>query len=223
MLPSSDVGGGTYRAGTDDGSRPGIVRVTVRNAENLPRYDCETIGFHEGIPGHHLQETIAREQGGKAHPITRYFWSFAFTEGWGLYSERVADELGLFSSELQRLGMLAWQQLRAARLVVDTGLHAFGWSRERAIEYLLAHSPLRLADAESEVDRYIIYPGQATSYMIGMLEIRRLRELAEQRLGARFDLRQFHDRVVEDGFVTLPYLREKVERWLAGPEALRPR
>jgi uncharacterized protein (DUF885 family) len=144
--------------------------------------------------------------------ITKLVGTAAFREGWGLYAERLADEMGLYTSDVDRLGMWQGRAYRAARLVVDTGLHEFGWPRERAIDFMKA---LHLASDEqiaSEVDRYIIWPGQATAYMMGALEIERLRLEVHQRLGSRFDLRSFHDAVLEDGPVTLPMLRTKMER-----------
>jgi uncharacterized protein (DUF885 family) len=188
--------------------------------EPWPRVQFETIVFHETIPGHHLQIAIALERAEKVHPLVRYFSDNGFGEGWALYAERLADELRLFSDDLSRLGMLSMQAYRAARLVVDTGIHAKGWSRERAIEYMLAHTASLRAEIESQIDRSVGFPGQALGYTIGFLEIRRLREVAQTRLGPRFDLRQFHDRVLEDGNVNLPMLRAKVERW-ASSEATR--
>ena len=137
----------------------------------------------------------------------------AFGEGWGLYSERLADEMGLFSSDVDRLGMLIAQAFRAARLVVDPGLHVLGWSRAQAIEYMLAHTSSARDEVESEVDRYISWPGQAVGYMVGSLEIQRLRAETERRLGPRFDIRRFHDRILEHGTVPLSVLRAKLERW----------
>jgi uncharacterized protein (DUF885 family) len=145
----------------------------------------------------------------------RYFPFPGFSEGWALYAERVADELGLYSSDLDRLGDLNEQALRAARLVVDSGLHVRGWSRQRAIAYMTSHLVYSDTYIASEVDRYIADPGQATAYMIGRLEIERLREEASSKRGARFDLREFHDHVLENGNVPLSVLRTQVERWLA--------
>jgi uncharacterized protein (DUF885 family) len=198
---------------------PGRPAIYWVGDDTEPRLLCETIAFHEGIPGHHLQIAVALERGNGVHPIARYFLNTAFSEGWALYAERLADELGLLDQDLFRLGMLEEQAFRAARLVVDTGLHAKGWSRQQAIDYMLAHTAERTKTVEEEIDRYIGDPGQATGYMIGMLEIRRLRSEAESKLGPRFDLKQFHDRVLEDGNLTLPMLRAKIERWLAAPGA----
>jgi uncharacterized protein (DUF885 family) len=145
----------------------------------------------------------------------RYLFNSGFGEGWALYSERLADELGLYPGPLDRIGMLSDQAARAARLVVDSGIHAMGWTREQAVDYMLANTAWVPGDIESEVDRYIGWPGQANAYMLGMLEIRRLRDLAEANLGERFDLRAFHDRVLENGGVTLPMLEDSREAWIA--------
>jgi uncharacterized protein (DUF885 family) len=213
--PYRDVGfGGRYNSASDDGRRPATVELAVNNAERRSRVPGESVAFHEGIPGHHLQTAISRERGAGAHPIARYTWNDGYGEGWALYAEQLADEMGLFSSDATRLGMLSWRALRAARLVVDPGLHALGWSRERAVQYLVDHTVFTRPEAEAEVDRYAVMPGQATAYMVGMLEFLRLREDARRALGPRFDIRQFHDRVLENGMVTLPMLREKIGRWL---------
>ena len=194
--------------------RPAIYWASIHNAEREPRLEIETTAFHEAIPGHHLQGSIARERGQRLHPIARYFWNNGYGEGLALYGERLAAELGLFSDDLSRLGMLSGQSFRAARLVVDSGIHAKGWSREQAIEYMLAHSAKSRVFVESEVDRYVGCPGQALGYMIGEIEIMALRQKAQVRLGSRFDLKDFHDRVLEDGQLTLPLLRAKIDRWL---------
>jgi uncharacterized protein (DUF885 family) len=201
---------GQYNSASDDGSRPGVYLINTYQPEKQSRAGLESVAFHEAYPGHHLQISIAKEREG-AHPVTRYFSSSGFTEGWGLYAERLADEMGLFTSDVDRMGLLSNEAHRAARLVVDAGMHALGWSRQRAIDYLLENTTLAATSAAAEVDRYVATPGQASSYMLGNLEIRRLRELQRQRLGDRFDIRAFHDRVLEDGGVTLGMLRTKME------------
>ena len=206
---------GSYVPGTPDGKRPGRFRLNAGDPAAQLRTPIEGTAFHEGIPGHHLQLSIAQERDG-AHPLTRY-WTFSgFSEGWALYAERVADEMGLYSSDLDRLGDLNEQALRAARLVVDSGLHALGWSRQRALDYMTSHLAYQKEYLVSEVDRYIANPGQATAYMIGRLEIERLRRVASDKLGARFDLREFHDRILEHGSVPLNFLRQHIERWVQG-------
>jgi uncharacterized protein (DUF885 family) len=214
-LPFEEKSGcpNSYVSGTPDGSRPGRWRINAGVTPPQLMPPLEGTAFHETIPGHHLQGAIAQERPG-AHPLTRYLFFSGFGEGWALYAERLADTMGLYSSDLYRLGELDEQALRAARLVVDPGLAVLGWTRQRAIDYMLAHLMYDRQSIESEVDRYIANPGQATSYMVGRLEIERLRQEAEQRLGSRFDLREFHDRVLENGNIPLPVLRAHIERWL---------
>ena len=171
-----------------------------------------TLAYHEGIPGHHFQIALALERGGSA--LGKYVTNSGFVEGWALYAERLAVEMGLFSDDVSRLGQLSSEAFRAARLVVDSGLNVFGWPRQRAIDYLVTNAGLDPPFAASEVDRYVAWPGQATAYMLGALEIRRLREEAEKALGPRFDVRAFHDAVLEDGAVTLPLLRARIARFV---------
>jgi uncharacterized protein (DUF885 family) len=175
--------------------------------------DLEAIAFHEGYPGHHLQIALAQEQSG-AHPVSRLLSNSGFSEGWGLYTEKLADEMGVYSGDLAQIGRLSNSAFRAARLVVDPGLHVLGWSRKRAIEYMLAHTAIPAQGVAAEVDRYIINPGQATAYMLGRVEIERLRQAAETRLGPAFDASAFHDRVLQNGNVPLPLLRGQIEGWL---------
>jgi uncharacterized protein (DUF885 family) len=217
LEPTSDQ----YNGPSEDGSRPGVYLYSTWEPTKKSRCGPESTAFHETIPGHHLQGAIALERIG-AHPLQRFGvydaglrYNGAYGEGWGLYSERLADEMGLFSGDLDRLGMLSQMAYRAARLVVDPGLHVLGWSRERAIDYLMAHTTAARAEATSEIDRYIAWPGQATGYYIGYLEIVRLRSAAQRRLGSRFDIRAFHDRVLEDGALPIPALAAKIERWMA--------
>jgi uncharacterized protein (DUF885 family) len=203
---------GEYNPPSEDGSRPGLFYISAYDAAKKSRAEDESTAFHETIPGHHFQIALAVENR-KVHPISRYFINSGFAEGWGLYAERLADEMGLYSGDLDRLGMLSSQAWRAGRLVVDTGLHALGWTREQAIDYLMQISPQPREAVAAEVDRYIIMPGQATAYMLGRLEIQAAREEAQKRMGDRFDLKAFHDRVLEDGGVPLAYLREKIAAW----------
>jgi uncharacterized protein (DUF885 family) len=202
-----------YSAPAEDGTRPGIFWISTYRPEVIPRAYGEATAFHEGIPGHHLQVAIAQERTG-AHPITRYFGFSGFSEGWALYSEGLADEMGLYSDKVARMGMLASRAWRAARLVIDAGIHSRGWTRDQAVEYLGRATTMSPVQLQGEVDRYISMPGQATSYMLGNLEILRIRAEAERSLGARFDIREFHDRVLGNGGVTLPMLRHQVERWI---------
>jgi len=205
------TGGGFYSSGSP--GEPGVYELGTYEPAKLPRAGLEATTFHETWPGHHLQGAVALQRSG-LHPALRYFFNSGMGEGWALYTEGLADEMGLYSGDIDRIGMLSNESLRAARLVVDSGMHALGWTRQQAIDYLLAHTATSESGAASEIDRYIAVPGQATAYMTGSLEIRRLRELAEKRLGDRFDIRAFHDRVLEDGTVTLGMLAEKIEGWV---------
>jgi uncharacterized protein (DUF885 family) len=201
-----------YNSAAEDGSRPAVFFISAYQAERQSRVEDESTAFHETIPGHHLQGAIALERK-DIHPIGRYIFNSGYAEGWALYAERLADEMQLFSSDVDRMGLLSSQALRASRLVVDSGLHTLGWTRQQAIDYMLAHTAESEHDVASEVDRYIIYPGQATSYMLGMLEIRAARDQAQQMMGSRFDIKAFHDRVLEDGGVPLTFLRTKIAAW----------
>ena len=205
---------GEWNPPAEDGSRPGIYYLSTYDPRHKSRADLEALSFHETIPGHHLQGTIALERGDSIPAIARYFWSPGMGEGWAEYAEQLADEMGLYSSDTARFGMLADITLSATLLVVDTGIHAFGWSREEAIDYIRQHTHVPLLRAEVGVDRYPVWPAQGLSYGLGRLEIRRLRAMAYQRLGKRFDIRAFHDRVLENGAVPLPMLRAAIEQWI---------
>ncbi|MEJ2482970.1 MAG: DUF885 domain-containing protein [Gemmatimonadota bacterium] len=209
------TGGGFYSAGSKDGSRPGTYEFGTHEPSELNRAGgFEATTFHETYPGHHMQVYVALEGAG-VHPILQFFFSSGLGEGWALYSERLADEMGLYTDDVDRLGMLSNEAFRAARLVVDPGMHALGWSRQEAIDYMAAHTAESAAGIASEVDRYIAVPGQATAYLTGSLVIQELRAKAEAALGDRFDIREFHDRVIGDGTVTLGMLQDKIERWIA--------
>lgn len=210
--------GGEYFGPSEDGSRPGTYRINTYMPETKSKAGLESTAFHETIPGHHLQGAVAQEQQG-SHAIARFLFNSGYAEGWGLYSERLADEMGLFSSDMDRMGLLSNEALRAARLVVDPGMHALGWTREQAVDYMLKHTAESRDAVETEVDRYINWPGQATAYMVGNLEIRRLRALAERELGPRFDIREFHDVVLRAGSVPLTLLGHNVELWIAREKA----
>jgi uncharacterized protein (DUF885 family) len=199
-----------------DGS-PGKYMINAYNATSQSRAGLESTAFHEAYPGHHMQMAVALEREG-LHEISRYFFLSGFGEGWALYTERLSDEMGLFSADIDRLGLYSNEALRAARLVVDSGMHVLGWSRQQAIDYLLANTTETRDRATAEIDRYIAVPGQATAYMIGNLEIRKLRTEAERALGAKFDIKAFHDAVLEDGSMPLWALREKIERWIAAQQ-----
>jgi uncharacterized protein (DUF885 family) len=196
-----------------DGSRPGRYYINLYAPETRPRYEAEALAFHEAVPGHHLQIAVGQELPGLP-AFQRMLGSTAFAEGWGLYTERLSDEMGLYSSDMDRFGILSFDAWRAGRLVVDTGMHALGWTRRQAIDFLQGHSALGENNIANEVDRYIVWPGQALAYKVGQLEIVRLRREAERRLGARFDIKAFHDTVLGSGAVSLPVLRGLVSEWL---------
>ena len=214
-LEAKDAVLGYYQPPSDDGRRPGIHWLNTHAPRTRTRYEYEALAFHESVPGHHLQFALAQELRDLPR-FRRLGYVTAFSEGWALYTERLADEMGLYSGDLARLGMLSFDSWRACRLVVDTGIHRLGWSRSRAIDYLLANSALTPSNVENEVDRYIAEPGQALAYMVGRIELERLREHARQRLGGRFDIRAFHDAVLSGGGVPLSVLAEEIERWIAG-------
>ncbi len=205
-----------YRSPADDGSRPGQYYINTSHPETRPRYEAEALAYHEAIPGHHLQIAIAQELEGLP-AFRRHLGPNAFFEGWGLYVERLADEMGLYSGDVDRIGVLSFDAWRASRLVVDTGMHALGWTRRQAIEFMVDHTALAENNIVNEVDRYIVLPGQALSYKAGQLELLRLRAEARERLGAAFDIRAFHDTVLGNGAVALPTLRAIVEAWVALP------
>ncbi len=201
-----------------DGSRPGTYYTNVSQPGERTSFDLESVAFHEAVPGHHFQISLSLEVPGL--PMIRRLSLFtAYVEGWGLYSERLADEMGLYSSDLQRMGMLSADAWRAARLVVDTGLHAFGWSRQQAVDYLLENTPVAPIDVEAEIDRYIAYPGQALSYMTGRLEIQRLRAVAEAELAGDFDIKEFHDAMMLAGALPLEVLADAVTAWIVSQRA----
>jgi uncharacterized protein (DUF885 family) len=204
-----------------DGSQPAAYRVRLYEPARQSWTIGESTAFHEVVPGHHLQIALANESA-ELPRIARFLFTSGFSEGWALYAERVADELGLYSGPADRLGMLSNRAWRAVRMVVDTGLHVLGWSRERAIDFLLAHTALSPEQAAQEIDRYIAWPGQAPSYLLGYEEILALRAEAEQRLGARFDARAFHDAVLAGGGQTLPVLRARVREWVGAAGRSEP-
>jgi uncharacterized protein (DUF885 family) len=209
---------GQYNQGPEDGSRPGVYLINAYDPAHTSRATVQSTTFHETWPGHHFQISVARERKG-LHPLVRYLGNAGYIEGWGLYAEGVADELGLYSSDVDRMGWLASRAFRSARLVIDAGIHAKGMTRDEAVSYLRAHSTRSPAEIEGEVNRYISMGGQATAYMLGNRELLHLRERARTLLGSKFDLRTFHDRVLEDGSVPLSTLRTKIEGWLATERA----
>jgi uncharacterized protein (DUF885 family) len=207
-----------YRQPAADGSRPGRYYINTSEPTTRPRYEAEVLAFHEAVPGHHLQIAIAQELP-DLPAFRRFSGPTAYVEGWGLYTERLCDEMGLYSGPLDRFGVLSFDAWRACRLVVDTGLHALGWSRARAIEFMLAHTALAENNVVNEIDRYLAMPGQALAYKLGQLELRRLRRESETALGAAFDIRAFHDVVLSEGAVGLATLGGVVAAWMAEPRS----
>jgi uncharacterized protein (DUF885 family) len=203
-----------YYPPSDDGKRPGIFFANLHDPPSWPTFNMETLSYHEAVPGHHFQIAVALERTGL--PALRRHGHFtAYVEGWAHYTERLADEMGMYSSDEDRVGMLADQAWRAARLVVDTGIHHLGWPREKAVALLRSFKTSPDAETENEIDRYIVWPGQALSYKVGHLAILRLREEARASMGARFDIRAFHDEVLRHGALPIAVLEEVVRRWAA--------
>jgi uncharacterized protein (DUF885 family) len=219
VQPVPDVGAADttiayYFPPADDGSRPGIYFINVSEPTTRTRFEAEVLAFHESIPGHHLQIAIAQELPGV--PTFRRNGSVTvFVEGWGLYTERLAEEMGLYSGDVARMGVLSFDSWRAGRLVVDTGLHYLGWSRQQAIDYFVENSPQATNNIVNEVDRYIGYVGQALAYKIGQRELFRLRAEAQRAMGSRFDIKGYHDTVLENGPVPLDLLGQLVSEWVA--------
>jgi uncharacterized protein (DUF885 family) len=203
-----------YESPSADGKRPGRFYVNLQNMQERPLYQLAALTYHEALPGHHLQNARAMEQGEQPE-FRKHVWFVAHGEGWALYAEGLPKEVGLYEDPIDEFGRLALSLHRAARLVVDTGLHARRWTRQQARRYLVANTALTTGDAAREVDRYIVAPGQATGYTIGQLKIQELRELAQTRLGTAFDLRRFHELLLEGGVMPLPVLEERVREWIA--------
>ena len=206
--------GASYASGSPDGSRPGVFYVNTYNLKAQPKWGMMTLSLHEAAPGHHFQISLAQELQG-IPDFQKFGGQTAFIEGWALYSEQLGIEMGLFDDPYQYFGKLADEMLRAMRLVVDTGLHAKGWSREQAIAYMLANSTMAKSDVVAEVERYMAIPGQALSYKIGQLKIMELRARAESALGKKFDIKAFHNQVLLDGALPLAVLEAKIDRWIA--------
>jgi uncharacterized protein (DUF885 family) len=203
-----------YNRPSPDGSRPGIFYVNLADMNQVLRPQVDAIAHHEGAPGHHFQIALAQEL--ENMPKFRRFGGYgAYAEGWGLYAEGLAREMGLYHDPMSEFGMYSTQLWRAIRLVVDTGIHRYRWTRERAIDYFMENGLLSRRDATKEVERYFNNPGQATSYMIGQLKILELRDRARAALGNRFDIRDFHAVVLENGSVPLDVLEELVDQWIA--------
>ncbi|MFN3709182.1 MAG: DUF885 domain-containing protein [Alishewanella aestuarii] len=207
-----------YQRPSMDSSRPGVYYANLYRMSDMPKYQLEALAYHEGIPGHHMQLAIAQELDG-IPKFRRFGGATAYIEGWGLYSELLPKEIGLYQDPYSDFGRLAMELWRAARLVVDTGIHAKKWSREQAIQYLVDNTPNPEGDAVKAIERYIVMPGQATAYMVGMIKLLELRELAKTELGERFDIREFHNVVLKNGAVPLDVLEQLVKDYIASKRA----
>jgi uncharacterized protein (DUF885 family) len=210
--------GGSYEQGTPDGSRPGTFFYNAYDLPSRSTWEETTLFMHEGEPGHHFQISLAQEN--LALPsFMRFGGNTAYVEGWALYAESLGYPMGMYTDPYQRFGNLNDEMLRAMRLVVDTGIHAKGWTRDQAIDYMLTHSGMSKTDATAEVERYIAIPSQALAYKIGQLTILRLRDKAQKELGPKFDIREFHAQVLDTGALPLPILEQKIDRWIATKKA----
>jgi uncharacterized protein (DUF885 family) len=210
---AASAAGGSYQAPSADGKRPGIFYINTHNLKAQPKFGMETLSLHEAAPGHHFQIAIQQEL--MDLPRFRRFNGYvAYSEGWALYAESIGKELGVFTDPYQWYGRLSDEMLRAMRLVVDTGLHSKGWTRERAIRYMLDNSSMAESDVVAEVERYIVWPGQALGYKLGQLRITELRARAQAELGDAFDVREFHSQVLRDGALPMDVLTAKIDRWI---------
>jgi uncharacterized protein (DUF885 family) len=213
---------GRYNGAPIDGTRAGEYWVNTYALETRTLYTLEALTLHEAVPGHHLQTSLAQEREG-LHPFRRFEYVDAFGEGWGLYSEFLGREAGFYQDPYSNFGRLTYEMWRACRLVVDTGMHSMGWSRDRALQYLADNTALSRHEVTTEIDRYIGWPGQALAYKMGELKIRELRRRAEQALGPRFDVREFHDAVLRNGSVPLSVLEGQIDEYVAAAKGAEPR
>jgi len=211
---AASAAGGSYQAPSAEGTRPGIFYINTHILRAQPRFGLETLSLHEAAPGHHFQIAIQQEL--TDLPRFRRFNNYvSYAEGWALYAESIGKELGVFTDPYQWYGRLSDEMLRAMRLVVDTGLHSKGWTREQAIRYMLDNSSMAESDVTAEVERYIVWPGQALGYKLGQLRISALRARAQAALGEKFDVREFHSQVLRDGAIPMDVLSAKIDRWIA--------
>jgi uncharacterized protein (DUF885 family) len=210
--------GGRYSPPPLGGRTGGEFWVNTYDLDKRPLYSLTALALHEAVPGHHLQISLGRELT-DIPPFRRDFYSHAFGEGWGLYSEKLGEEMGLYKTPYDHFGRLSYEMWRACRLVVDTGMHAMGWSRDRALQYLADNTALSTQEVRTETDRYIANPGQALAYKMGELKLWELRAKARQALGERFDVRAFHDAVMANGALPLPVLERQIDAYIAGAAA----
>jgi uncharacterized protein (DUF885 family) len=220
--PYTEAGapGGYYQRAALDGSRPGAYYINLRDTREWPRFTLPTLNYHEGVPGHHWQISIQQESGSIPFIRSALLGFSAFSEGWGLYAEQLADELGAYADNpLGKLGYLQSATFRASRLVVDTGMHHKRWTREQAIQSMMEATGDQESSVTTEIERYCVWPGQACSYMVGRQEINRLRRQAQETLGDRFDLKGFHDTMLANGAVPLSVLERVMQDWAAGQAA----
>ena len=215
---AESAAGASYQAASADGKRPGIFYINTHNLKAQPKFGIETLSLHEASPGHHFQISIQQELTGLPR-FRRFNGYVSYSEGWALYAESIGRELGVFTDPYQWYGRLSDEMLRAMRLVVDTGLHSQGWTRDQAIKYMLDNSSMAESDVIAEVERYIVWPGQALGYKLGQLHISELRAKAQSQLGQNFDVREFHSQILRDGAVPMDVLTAKIDRWI---EAKRP-
>jgi uncharacterized protein (DUF885 family) len=209
-----------YTRGALDGSRAGFFEANTNNLSRRPKYDMVAVLLHEAVPGHHLQNSRALEL--KGLPSFRRAAGYvAYGEGWALYAESLGDEMGMYRDPYSKFGQLSAEMFRACRLVVDTGLHAFAWTREQAIRYLVENAGLQDGFAAAEVDRYVVMPGQALGYKIGELKIKALRAKAQEALGGKFDLRRFHNAILDDGALPLNLLEFRIDEWIGREQAAK--
>jgi uncharacterized protein (DUF885 family) len=209
-----------YQPPSLDGKRPGNYYVNLYKPETRPMWEVEVLTAHESVPGHHLQIALSYEMTGVPE-FRRNATYTAFVEGWALYSEQLGYDLGLYKDDFSKMGQLNYDMWRAVRLVVDTGMHSFKWTRDQAVYYFLQNTGKNRQDIENEVDRYISWPGQALAYKLGQLKIQQLRAEAEKTLGDRFDIRAFHDQILGNGALPLSVLETETRAWIAAQSARR--